>query len=125
MPGIVNISVIFTGKWRNTVDVAVKTLKQGQMTVEDFLSEAKLMHQLRHHKLVQLMAVCTKSEPIWIITELMVNGALLDFLRKDEGKTLDFKHIADMASQVTLFMQENFHDFCQSLFNPFLYEYSC
>ena len=58
------------------------------------------MHQLRHHKLVQLMAVCTKSEPIWIITELMVNGALLDFLRKDEGKTLDFKHIADMASQV-------------------------
>ena len=82
------------------MDVAVKTLKQGQMTVEDFLSEAKLMHQLRHHKLVQLMAVCTKSEPIWIITELMVNGALLDFLRKDEGKTLSFKHIADMASQV-------------------------
>ena len=73
------------------------------MSVEDFLSEAKLMHQLRHHKLVQLMAVCTKSEPIWIITELMVNGALLDFLRKDEGKTLSFKHIADMSSQVRCF----------------------
>lgn len=91
---------VYAGKWRNTVDCAVKTLKQGQMSVEDFLSEAKLMHQLRHHKLVQLMAVCTKSEPIWIITELMVNGALLDFLRKDEGKTLSFKHIADMSSQI-------------------------
>ena len=82
------------------MDVAIKTLKQGQMTAEDFLSEAKLMHHLRHTKLVQLMAVCTKTEPIWIITELMVNGALLDYLRKDEGKTLQFNHIADMAGQV-------------------------
>jgi len=70
------------------------------MTAEAFLEEAKLMHQLRHTKLVQLMAVCSKSEPIWIITELMVNGALLDYLRKDEGKTLTFEIIADMAGQV-------------------------
>ena len=89
--------------------MAVKTLKQGQMSADDFLDEAKLMHQLRHHKLVQLMAVCTKSEPIWIITELMVNGALLDFLRKDEGKTLSFKHIADMASQVMGLMHQQWH----------------
>lgn len=91
---------VYAGKWRNTVDVAVKTLKQGQMTVEDFLAEAKLMHHLRHAKLVQLMAVCTKTEPIWIICELMANGALLDFLRKDEGRTLSFKIIADMAGQI-------------------------
>lgn len=95
------------GKWRNTVDVAVKTLKQGQMTADDFLAEAKLMHHLRHPKLVQLMAVCTKTEPIWIITELMINGALLDYLRKDEGKTLQFNLLADMAGQV-----ENFANIC-------------
>ena len=82
------------------MDVAVKTLKPGTMTVEDFLGEAKLMHKLRHRKLVQLLAVCTATEPIWIITELMVHGALLDFLRKDEGRSIKFVVLVDMASQV-------------------------
>lgn len=30
----------------------------------------------------------------------MINGALLDYLRKDEGKSLQFKDLADMAGQV-------------------------
>lgn len=91
---------VHAGKWRNTVDVAVKTLKQGAMTAEDFLSEAKLMHKLRHRKLVQLLAVCTATEPIWIITEMMVNGSLLDYLRKDEGKSIKLPVIVDMAAQI-------------------------
>lgn len=70
------------------------------MTAEDFLSEAKLMHKLRHRKLVQLLAVCTATEPIWIITEMMVNGSLLDYLRKDEGKSIKLPVIVDMAAQV-------------------------
>jgi len=74
---------VYKGKWRNQVDVAVKTLKPGQMTAEAFLEEAKIMHRLRHRKLVQLMGVCSKEEPVYIITELMVNGAMLDYLRKD------------------------------------------
>ncbi|XP_053390610.1 tyrosine-protein kinase SRK2-like [Mercenaria mercenaria] len=84
----------------NTVDVAVKTLKQGQMTADDFMAEAKLMHHLRHNKLVQLMAVCTKSEPIYIITELMINGTLIDYLRYDKGRTIDFNLLAYMAGQI-------------------------
>ncbi|XP_061180887.1 tyrosine-protein kinase SRK2-like [Saccostrea echinata] len=91
---------VHAGKWRNTVDVAVKTLKPGAMSAEDFLQEAKLMHKLRHRKLVQLLAVCTTTEPILIITELMVNGALLDYLRKDEGRSLKFVVLVDMASQI-------------------------
>ncbi|XP_053390603.1 tyrosine-protein kinase HCK-like, partial [Mercenaria mercenaria] len=91
---------VYAGKWRKTVDVAVKALKQGQMTADDFLAEANLMHHLRHNKLVQLMAVCTISEPIWIITELMIHGALLDYLRKDEGKTLGFYSLVDMTGQI-------------------------
>lgn len=82
------------------MDVAVKTLKPGQMTAEAFLEEAKIMHTLRHRKLVQLMGVCTNSEPIWIITEMMEHGALLDYLRKDEGKTITFQIMIDMAAQV-------------------------
>ncbi|KAH3805968.1 hypothetical protein DPMN_134278 [Dreissena polymorpha] len=72
----------------------------GLLTPEAFLEEAKLMHLLRHQKIVQLIAVRTTTEPIWIIRELLVNGALKDYLRKDEGRTITFNIIADMAGQV-------------------------
>lgn len=93
-------SLLMTGKWRRMVDVAVKTLKQNSMTAADFLEEAKTMHRLRHPKLVQLMGVCTREEPMYIITELMINGALLEFLHKDQGSTLTLKKLLDMMAQV-------------------------
>lgn len=81
----------------------MKTLKQDTMSTESFLEEAKIMHRLRHNKLVQLLAVCTKTEPIWIITELMSKGALLEYLREDEGKTLRVPQLIDMMSQVCVY----------------------
>jgi len=51
------------------------------MDPKDFLAEAQIMKKLRHTKLIQLYAVCTMEEPIYIITELMKNGSLLDFLQ--------------------------------------------
>ena len=86
------------------VDVAVKTLKQGTMSAEAFLEEAKIMHKLRHRKLVQLMGVCTKTEPMYIITEMMINGSLLDYLRQDEGRKVNIQILIDMAAQVWLLL---------------------
>lgn len=51
------------------------------MDPKDFLAEAQIMKKLRHPKLIQLYAVCTVEEPIFIITELMKNGSLLEFLQ--------------------------------------------
>ena len=51
------------------------------MDPKDFLAEAQIMKKLRHQKLIQLYAVCTQDEPIYIITELMKNGSLLEFLQ--------------------------------------------
>ncbi|ERL92278.1 hypothetical protein D910_09595 [Dendroctonus ponderosae] len=46
------------------------------------------MKKLRHPKLIQLYAVCTVEEPIFIITELMKNGSLLEYLQgKGKGMT--------------------------------------
>jgi len=50
------------------------------MDPKDFLAEAQIMKKLRHRKLIQLYAVCTQDEPIYIVTELMRYGSLLDFL---------------------------------------------
>lgn len=50
------------------------------MAPADFLREAQIMKTLRHPKLIQLYAVCTMEEPIYIITELMKNGSLQEYL---------------------------------------------
>ncbi|UYV80389.1 Src42A [Cordylochernes scorpioides] len=51
-------------------------------------------------KPVALYAVCTDGDPIYIVTELMVNGNLLDFLRSNVGKGLPLTRLLYMAVQV-------------------------
>lgn len=51
------------------------------MDPKDFLAEAQIMKKLRHAKLIQLYAVCTQDEPIYIVTELMRHGSLLEYLQ--------------------------------------------
>ena len=53
----------------------------GTMDPKDFLAEATIMKKLRHPKLIQLYAVCTQDEPIYIVTELMRHGSLLEYLQ--------------------------------------------
>ena len=59
------------------------------MDPKDFLAEAQIMKKLRHSKLIQLYAVCTEDEPIYIVTELMQYGSLLEFLQGLSVSSLD------------------------------------
>ncbi|XP_047996553.1 tyrosine-protein kinase Src42A isoform X3 [Leguminivora glycinivorella] len=90
---------VWEGLWNNTTPVAIKTLKSGTMDPKDFLAEAQIMKKLRHSKLIQLYAVCTLEEPIYIITELMKNGSLLDYLQ-GKGRGLKLQQLIDMAAQI-------------------------
>uniref|UniRef100_A0A4W3JFZ5 Tyrosine-protein kinase n=1 Tax=Callorhinchus milii TaxID=7868 RepID=A0A4W3JFZ5_CALMI len=89
----------YAGTWNGTTKVAVKTLKPGTMSPESFLEEAQIMKKLRHDKLVQLYAVVSE-EPIYIVTEYMSKGSLLDFLKDGEGRALKLPNLVDMAAQV-------------------------
>ncbi|GFQ71333.1 tyrosine-protein kinase Src64B [Trichonephila clavata] len=95
-----NFGDVWYGKWKGTTEVAVKTLKSGTMAPSAFLQEATIMKKFRHEKLVSLFAVCSKEEPILIVTEYMVNGSLLDYLRNKEGKNLRLHALIDMAAQI-------------------------
>ena len=44
-------------------------------------------------------AVCTDGEPIYIVTELMKHGSLLDYLH-DKGRALKLPQLVDMAAQI-------------------------
>lgn len=95
-PGLISHSFDFLKNLKSWQDFATKLSScsqpsiflTGTMDPKDFLAEAQIMKKLRHTKLIQLYAVCTMEEPIYIITELMKNGSLLDYL---QGKTLFLK----------------------------------
>jgi hypothetical protein len=73
--------------------VAVKSLREvelqkgAQLTdlagEEALQLEARLLHQLRHPHIVQVLAVVTKSLPTLICIEYMQNGDLKNYLRFD------------------------------------------
>ena len=94
----------FSEVWEGTYNaspVAVKVLIPGRIAVADFLAEAQIMKKLQHKKLLKLYAVCTREEPIYIVTELMKHGNLLDYLSKGEGQHMKLpKLIKKIGAQV-------------------------
>uniref|UniRef100_A0A8D9F015 Tyrosine-protein kinase n=2 Tax=Cacopsylla melanoneura TaxID=428564 RepID=A0A8D9F015_9HEMI len=96
-----NFGEVWYGKWRNNIEVAVKTLRQGTMSTQAFLQEAAIMKKFRHDRLVALYAVCSKEEPVYIVQEFMNKGSLLEFLRNGEGRLLQFGDLIYIAAQVS------------------------
>ncbi|XP_061745927.1 tyrosine-protein kinase HCK [Nerophis ophidion] len=90
---------VWLATYNKHTKVAVKTMKPGSMSVEAFMAEANLMKTLQHDKLVRLNAVVTKEEPIYIITEFMEKGSLLDFLKSDEGNRIPLPKLIDFSAQ--------------------------
>lgn len=59
------------------------------------------MRQIHHPNLVLLYAVCTDKEPLYIVTEYMLNGSLQEFMRKDEeAAQLNLSAQVDIAAMV-------------------------
>lgn len=90
------------GTWRRSIAVAVKLMKEGAMSEDDFIDEAKVMTQFHHPHLVQLFGVCSEK-PIYIITEFMSQGCLLHYLRKNQPR-LKSPQMTEMVRQVSLAM---------------------
>ena len=90
----------WAGTRNGTTPVAVITPKPGLMTVFNFLAEVQVMKNLQHDKLIKLYGVCTREEPIYIVTELMKHGNLLDYLIKGEGQHLKLSELMNISAQV-------------------------
>ncbi|KAL2104315.1 hypothetical protein ACEWY4_001183 [Coilia grayii] len=92
---------VYQGKWKNRINVAIKILRNNEyLNQQEFHREVQILKRLRHRHLISLFAICTSSEPYYIITELMEKGNLLEFLRSREGSSLDRVCLVDMAAQV-------------------------
>ncbi|CAH1103384.1 unnamed protein product [Psylliodes chrysocephalus] len=65
---------VMLGKWKNN-KVAVKVLKDSSE------AEAILMKSLHHENLVNLLGIVRKKDQIYLVTEYMSKGSLVDYLR--------------------------------------------
>ncbi|CAB1336311.1 unnamed protein product [Coregonus sp. 'balchen'] len=60
--------------------VAIKMLKQEDTKQDEFVKEVQALKNLHHPKLIQLLALCSRGEPVYIVTELMTKGSLKSYL---------------------------------------------
>eukprot|EP00038_Savillea_parva_P008563 m.177738 g.177738 ORF g.177738 m.177738 type:complete len:603 (-) comp14407_c0_seq1:150-1958(-) len=82
---------------KNTMTVAVKTLKEDSMGIEEFMQEAQVMKKLKHPNLVTLIGVCSTEMPMLIVTEFVPHGDMLSYLRRREAK-------AEMTQRAMLYV---------------------
>ncbi|XP_052386509.1 tyrosine-protein kinase SRK2 [Carassius gibelio] len=91
---------VWQGLWNNTTEVAIKEFKD--VNYSNIKTEINIMKELHHERLLKLYAVCTNSEPMCLVTELMKNGSLKKFLiSHKEKQDLEFSVMMDFAVQIT------------------------
>ncbi|XP_076068480.1 tyrosine-protein kinase Abl isoform X2 [Oratosquilla oratoria] len=97
---------VYEAVWkRYNITVAVKTLKEDTMALKDFLEEAAIMKAMKHPNLVQLLGVCTREPPFYIVTEFMSRGNLLDYLRVCNREEVNEVVLLYMATQIAAAME--------------------
>ena len=74
------------------------------MRLSDFLEEAAIMKEMKHPNLVQLLGVCTREPPFYIVTEFMSRGNLLDYLRNANRADVTEVVLMYMATQIAAAM---------------------
>ncbi|XP_054433519.1 protein-tyrosine kinase 6 [Pteronotus mesoamericanus] len=92
---------VFEGLWKGQVRVAVKVIARDDLLHQHvFQAEVQAMKKLRHKHILALYAVASLGDPVYIITELMAKGSLLELLRESDERALPVPELADIASQV-------------------------
>eukprot|EP00035_Acanthoeca_spectabilis_P021746 m.439974 g.439974 ORF g.439974 m.439974 type:complete len:604 (+) comp18449_c0_seq1:201-2012(+) len=100
MLGAGNYGEVYKAQYTNGKDkftVAVKTLKEDSMGIEEFMQEAQVMKKLKHPNLVTLIGVCSTDMPMLIVTEFIPHGDMLTYLRRREAK-------AEMTQRAMLYV---------------------
>uniref|UniRef100_A0A8D1H7Y3 Tyrosine-protein kinase n=1 Tax=Sus scrofa TaxID=9823 RepID=A0A8D1H7Y3_PIG len=104
-PGQRSISLRYEGRVYHYRINTASDGKEDTMEVEEFLKEAAVMKEIKHPNLVQLLGVCTREPPFYIITEFMTYGNLLDYLRECNRQEVNAVVLLYMATQISSAME--------------------
>lgn len=99
--GVGSFTEVWEGLWNKKMPIAIKVLcNPKSVHLSELLAEADTVRKFNHSNLTQLYAVCSEGEPLYMISELMKYGSLLEFLRDDRDKSLTHVNLIDLAAQV-------------------------
>ncbi|XP_026481711.1 tyrosine-protein kinase Src64B-like [Ctenocephalides felis] len=95
-----NFGTVYLGLWKGKTEVAIKKLDKADVkSINDFKQEASIMKTVRHKHLLALLGICQTDKDLYIITEYMKNGALLNYLR-ERGTMLKKADLYEFAEQI-------------------------
>lgn len=82
--------------------VAIKMLKdlKDDKSANQFITEAAVMTTLRHPNLVSMIGVSFDPPPVYLITEFMAKGSLVDYLRSRGRAVISKQNQLDFARHV-------------------------
>ncbi|KAM3728852.1 Tyrosine-protein kinase Fer [Dirofilaria immitis] len=95
------------------VNAAVKVLKCDSMTkekVQEAMCEVRMLRNLRHENIVRFYGVANRQEPLMLVMELVKEGALDTFLKKNGNNIsmeIKLSMISDAASGLAYLHSQN------------------
>ncbi|PVD18616.1 hypothetical protein C0Q70_21166 [Pomacea canaliculata] len=103
---------VWHAKWNGSKEVAAKMQKMDCVSTASFLDEAQILKTLQHPNIISLLGVCCEREPVYLLTEYMVNGRLSLYLREGAGQSLTVTQLiyigAQIADAMAYMEKENF-----------------
>lgn len=91
--------VVWKGYLNGSELVAIKVPKLERTTMSEFLHESEIMKMLQHPNVIRLRGVCTKGEPVCIITEFMSHSNMVKYLR-GPGRRTAMPQLLSWADQI-------------------------
>nr|DAD45420.1 TPA_asm: hypothetical protein HUJ06_003650 [Nelumbo nucifera] len=86
------------------LDVAVKKVsKESKRGMKEYMSEVKIISQLRHKNLVQLIGWCHQRNEFLLVYEFMANGSLDTYLFGQKGLTWEVRYKIALGLASALF----------------------
>ena len=91
---------LWVGVWNGKVSVQIKKPSELTQDREAILHEASIRENLSQDNVVKFFGICTTTEPMYIVTELCIDGILLEYLRNYQQCPLAFSDKIKLATQV-------------------------
>ena len=93
---------VWLGKWRNSLEVEIKTVELNKKGAKECLKEMELIRGLRHLNLLNIVGVCTEDRMVHVVTERPFSVELLQYWLKRCGLSALPLHL-HILSQVNIF----------------------
>jgi len=90
--------VVYKGKLRSGLDVAVKMLSKSNDNGQDFMNEVATIGTIHHINVVRLIGYCVDGKKSALVYEFMSNGSLDKYIfSKEESTPLSYEKIYEIS----------------------------